>query len=105
MTELEKKLEALGVLDKFEANLEKSSDIIREITGVVSMPEGQSYTDFIKMLCEVSPEHAIKGAFRWSNTPEGSIFWRIVSKLVEYDLEMLSPELLHFTYTKYLASN
>ena len=105
MEKFKEKLKALGVLDKFEANLEKSSDIIRETCGLVSIPEGQSYADFIKMLCEISPKEAMDGAFRWDETPEGPIFWRIVAELVKFDLEMLSPELLRFTYTKYMALN
>ena len=105
MTELEEKLKALGVLDKFEANLEVSSKMVQEICGVASMPEGKSYTDFIKMLCEINPKDAMGSAFRWDETPEGSIFWRIVAELVTYSIEMLSPELLRFTYTKYMALN
>lgn len=105
MTEFEKKLEALGVLDKFEANLEVSSKMVQEICGVASMPEGQSYTDFIKMLCEINPKDAVGSAFMWDETPEGHIFWRIVAVLVTYSIEMLSPELLRFTYTKYMALN
>ena len=89
MTELEKKLEALGVLDKFEANLAKASTIQE------SLPEELSHAEFVKTMGEVSPELAIGGAFRWSDTPEGAIFWHIVSELVEYDIEMLSPELLY----------
>ena len=90
MTELEKKLEALGVLDKFEANLTKAGSTIQE-----GLPEELSHAEFVKMMGEISPEHAINGAFRWSDTPEGIVFWHIVSELVEYDIEMLSPELLH----------
>ena len=90
MTELEKKLKALGVLDKFEANLAEASSTMQE-----TLPEVLSLAELVKMMGEVSPEHAINGAFRWDETPEGLVFWYIVSELVEYDIEMLSPELLH----------
>ena len=101
MTEFEKKLEALGVLDKFEANLEVSSKMVQE----KGLLEGQSHAEFVKMLGEISPGYAISGAFRWSSTSEGIIFWKIVSELVEYDIEMLSPELLHICCARYKALN
>ena len=101
MTEFEKKLEALGVLDKFEANLEEASKMVQE----KGLLEGQGHAEFVKMLCEISPGYAIGGAFRWSGTPEGIIFWKIVSELVEYDIEMLSPELLHICCAIYKTLN
>ena len=103
MSELEEKLKVLGVLDKFEANLKKSSKMVQETCE--GLLEGQSYAEFVKILREMSPGFAMGGAFRWDETPEGYIFWRIVSELVTYDIEMLSPELLRFTYTKYMALN
>ena len=103
MSELEEKLKVLGVLDKFEANLEKTSKIVQERRE--DLPEVLSFDEFIKMLCEISPKDAMGGAFRWSDTPEGPIFWRIVSELVEYDIEMLSPELLHICCAIYKTLN
>ena len=101
MTEFEKKLKVLGVLDKFEANLEEASKMVQE-TGE-GLLEGQSHAEFVKMLCEISPGYAISGAFRWSGTPEGFVFWRIVAELVTYSTEMLSPELLHVCCARYKA--
>ena len=103
MTELEKKLEALDVLDKFKANLEKTSSAVREAHE--GLLEEQTFEEFVKMLGEISPGYAMSGAFRWPDTPEGTIFWKIVSELVEYDIEMLSPELLHICCTRYEALN
>ena len=101
MEKFKEKLKALGVLDKFEANLEEASKLVQE----KGLLEGQSHAEFVKMLCEISPGYAISGAFRWSSTSEGVVFWRIVSELVEYDIEMLSPELLHICCDIYKALN
>lgn len=65
MTELEKKLAELGVLDKFEANLEKSN----EVHGFDA--------DFIakSMAREADNPSKLLGAFSWNDTPEGFRFW------------------------------
>ena len=101
MEKFKEKLKALGVLDKFEANLEKASSTVQE----KGLLEGQSHAEFVEMLCEISPGYAMSGAFRWSDTPEGIIFWKIVSELVEYDIEMLSPKLLRICCARYKALN
>ena len=65
MTEFEKKLKALGVLDKFEANLEKSN----EVHGFDA--------DFIAktMSSKANNPSRLLGAFEWNDTPEGFRFW------------------------------
>ena len=65
MTEFEKKLEALGVLDKFEANLEKSNEV-----------HGFS-ADFVAkaMSRKANNPSRLLSAFTWNDTPEGFRFW------------------------------
>ena len=104
MTELEKKLEALGVLDKFEANLQKTSDLLQAISEPLE-PAEKTFAEFIKMLYEISPEDALDGAFKWDTSPEGPAFWQVVSVLAELDIDVLSPELLNFCYAKYVSLN
>lgn len=107
MAKFEKKLETLGVLDKFEANLEKSSGFLMGPFKALghNVRAKNDFAEFVKMLCEISPGYAMSGAFKWEDTPEGPAFWYIVSELVEYDIEMLSPELLHTCCVRYKALN
>lgn len=101
MTELERKLKELGVLEQFEANLQRTSDALHELDGRSII----NYAEFIRALYDVNPEAALGGAFKWDNTPEGPLFWRIVSELTTFDIEVLSPGLLHFCYSKYVSLN
>ena len=65
MTEFKEKLAELGVLDKFEANLEKSN----EVHGFDA--------DFIAKSLASKTDNPSKllGAFKWNDTPEGFQFW------------------------------
>ena len=65
MTEFKEKLAELGVLDKFEANLEKSN----EVHGFDA--------DFIAkaMSREANNPSRLLSAFKWNDTPEGFQFW------------------------------
>ena len=107
MTEFEKKLEALGVLDKFEANLEASSGFLMGLFKALdrNVSAKNSFAEFVKMLYEVSPDDAMDGAFKWEDTPEGPKFWSTVRELVKFDLEMLSPELLHVCCINFASLN
>ena len=101
MTELERKLKKLGVLEQFEAHLQRTSDALHELDGRSII----NYAEFIRALYDVDPEAALEGAFKWDNTPEGFIFWQTVSALATLEEEALSPELLHFYYSTYVSLN
>lgn len=70
MEKFKEKLADLGVLDKFEANLEKSN----EVHGFDA--------DFIAKDMASKADNASKllGAFIWNDTPEGFTFWLDVYK-------------------------
>lgn len=70
MAEFEEKLAELGVLDKFEANFEKS----KEVHGFSA--------DFIAKYMSSKADNPSKllSAFKWNDTPEGFMFWLDVYK-------------------------
>ena len=76
MTELEKKLKALGVLDKFEANLENW-----ERTHAPDEDEVYEWPDISTVQKD---SDKLMSAFGWAETPEGPVFWlEVYSKLTE----------------------
>ena len=65
MEKFKERLAELGVLDKFEANLDKSN----EVHGFDA--------DFIAkdMASKTDNPSKLLGAFKWNDTPEGFRFW------------------------------